>query len=169
MSYYMAGDFYRGAVGDPFLGGLIPALGGLIKLGVRKLLPRAVGAAGAVATGVALARPPVAPPTGIPLPGPFRAHPGALLPGGRPFITREVAPGGGCPPGFHLNKARSYRFGMEAGSYCVRNRRMNPANPRALRRSIRRERGFIALARRTLRGTGITIGRRSIGKKARKR
>ena len=49
---------------------------------------------------------------------------------------------GCCPRGFHLAKDGSGR--------CVRNRRMNVANPRALRRSMRRLQGFEKLARRTI-------------------
>jgi hypothetical protein len=36
-------------------------------------------------------------------------------------------------------------------------RRMNVANPKALRRAIRREQGFVKLARRALKGTGYRI------------
>ena len=49
---------------------------------------------------------------------------------------------GCCPRGYHLAKDGSMR--------CVRNRRMNVANPRALRRSMRRVQGFEKLARRTI-------------------
>jgi len=38
-----------------------------------------------------------------------------------------------------------------------RRRRMNPANPKALRRAIRRQTSFIRLARRALKGSGYTI------------
>jgi hypothetical protein len=40
-----------------------------------------------------------------------------------------------------------------------RRRRMNVANPKALRRAIRRTDGFVKLAKRTLKGTGLTIKR----------
>ena len=49
---------------------------------------------------------------------------------------------GCCPRGYHLAKDGSGR--------CVRNRRMNIANPKALRRSMRRVQGFEKLARRTI-------------------
>jgi len=81
-------------------------------------------------------------------------HPTRILPGGQPFVTRQ---GGATRAGYHLDK--------KTGTYEVRNRSMNPANPRALRRAVRREQGFVALAKRVLRGTGITIGRRSFGGK----
>ena len=55
----------------------------------------------------------------------------------------------GCPPsGYHLAKDGSGRF--------VRNRRMNVANPRALRRSMRRVQGFEKLAKRTIQFTRRT-------------
>ena len=64
----------------------------------------------------------------------------------RPRISGMENLGGGgtgcCPRGFHLAKDGSGR--------CVRNRRMNVANPRALRRSMRRVQGFEKLARRTI-------------------
>ena len=53
-----------------------------------------------------------------------------------------VGPGGACPSGYHFAKDGSGRM--------VRNRRMNVANPRALRRSMRRVQGFEKLARRTI-------------------
>ncbi len=58
-----------------------------------------------------------------------------------------VLPGGGItgyatPSGYHLAKDGSGRL--------VRNRRMNIANPRALRRAMRRVQGFEKLARRTI-------------------
>lgn len=36
-------------------------------------------------------------------------------------------------------------------------RRMNVANPKALRRALRRQQGFVKLARRALKGSGYTI------------
>jgi len=39
----------------------------------------------------------------------------------------------------------------------MKRRRMNPANPKALRRAIRRQSGFVKLARRALKGSGYQI------------
>jgi len=50
--------------------------------------------------------------------------------------------GGGaetCPSGWHLNKQDG--VGGPAGTYCVRNRRMNFGNARSARRSVRRLKG----------------------------
>jgi hypothetical protein len=61
-----------------------------------------------------------------------------LLPGRIP--PAALAPGAGgcssavCCSGKHLDKA--------TGTKCVANRRMNPLNPQALRRAIRRAKGF---------------------------
>jgi len=167
MSYYSPymGDYKTyGYAGDPgFLSSLwkgiksvaLPILGGLI-----------AGPAG-VAVGGAMTRPgtpPILPPTrpGFPQIGGAISFPGGTsvglgftpsrVPGrGRlpPFTAAGpgVLPGGGitgqgCPSGYHLDK--------KTGTRCVRNRRMNIANPRALRRSMRRVQGFEKLARRTI-------------------
>lgn len=70
----------------------------------------------------------------------------AGAPMGKPRITGMENLGGAgtgcCPRGFHLAK--------DGSGKCVRNRRMNVANPRALRRSMRRVQGFEKLARRTI-------------------
>ena len=81
--------------------------------------------------------------------------PGAMIPGaGRlpPFTATGagVLPAGGrggalMPSGYHFAKDGSGRI--------VRNRRMNIANPRALRRAMRRVQGFEKLAKRTIQFT----------------
>lgn len=63
------------------------------------------------------------------------------LPGG--FTGTQVATiqNGACPPKFRLNKT-SYTLKdgtfVPAGTRCVRKRRMNPTNPKAMSRSIQR-------------------------------
>jgi hypothetical protein len=55
--------------------------------------------------------------------------------------------GGGCAPkGFHKCKSK---HGCKTGPF-VRNRHMNPCNPRALRRAIRRATRFTKLAMKTI-------------------
>lgn len=44
-----------------------------------------------------------------------------------------------CPKGFHLSKQEPFK--------CVRNRRMNPMNPKAFRRSVRRIKGAVKFAK----------------------
>ena len=160
MAYYQ-GDYYQGDYyqGDPFLGALIA--GGVSWLG-KKIFKRKLsttgqaalarkttggirrgaimGGAAAVGTGLT-----------IPIPfSPFQVTPQAFLPGGRPLVSRrgEVSAtmqgqvtGACCPSGFHLAKDGTGR--------CVRNRSMNVANPRALRRSLRRVAGFGKMAQRS--------------------
>lgn len=167
MPYYL-GDYYRGDYyrGDPgFFGNLLKGIGGLAgRLFGATPLGAVVRGVGSFAGGQLPA--PTRPGQGIGLPGPYRVSPTRILPGGQPFITKE---GGACgQAGMHLNKSRVYaRAGAEKGTYCVKNRSMNPANPRALRRAVRREQAFVSLAKRVLRGTGITIGRRSFASKRR--
>lgn len=168
MPYYMTGDYYRG---DFYRGrarnqgDLFGFLGGVAK-GIGKVASGFLGGGpiGAIGAGIGLLGPKTgivpqglpAPRTGggLTLPGGVGIHPTKILPGGAPFVTQQ---GGAVPPGYHLDK--------RTRSYAVRNRSMNPANPRALRRAVRREQGFVALAKRVLRGTGITIGRRSFASK----
>ena len=63
-----------------------------------------------------------------------------------PVAPGYAGPGAGAvPSGYHYAKDGSGRI--------VRNRRMNVANPRALRRSMRRVQGFEKLAKRTIQFT----------------
>jgi len=166
---YYQGDYYQGDYyqGDPFLGSIIAA--GATWLG-KKLLGRKLTTAGqqALATkvtggltratrlGGGLAAAGVAGSifTRQSIPIPFtkiKMTPGAMLPGGVPlFSPRDLQPvpgpggmmaAGCCPSGYHLAKDGTGR--------CVRNRSMNVANPRALRRSLRRVAGFGKLAQRS--------------------
>lgn len=135
MAYYR-GDYYRGDGsnyyrGDPFIGGLIAGAAGKLlgKAGAwvgRQIGGRgAAGAAGAAAgTLIGTSLLPQTPgrmPIQI---GPVGIDPRSLLPGGKPGIT----------------------FGGERKRY----RRMNPLNPKALRRALRRAEKFEKFARRTV-------------------
>jgi len=89
-----------------------------------------------------LVLPPGSPTPGLFPPGGLQAPvPGGLArTGGRAqFITM---PNGlpGCPTGYHPEKSGQ--------PYCVRNRRMNPLNPRALSRATRRVGGFARAVKR---------------------
>ena len=44
-------------------------------------------------------------------------------------------------------------------------RRMNVANPKALRRAIRRQSGFVKLAKKALKGSGYTVAPRGAGRR----
>jgi len=167
MSYYARpmGDYKTyGYAGDPgFLSSLwkgikkfaLPILGGVVGGPIGAIMTAA--STGRAPAGQALTVPGqvtgavsfpggmqigmgYAPGTAVAVPGrgrlpPFTATgPGVLPAGGR----------GGqmAPAGYHLDKLTGTRW--------VRNRRMNVANPRALRRSMRRVQGFEKLARRTI-------------------
>ena len=123
--------------------------------GVKKLAPRLIGTAiggpvGGLITGatiggavVSATRKPATP--AAPPPGSIG---GALsFPGGTTVSVAGVLPshaaiGAHAPAGYHLDKATRSRW--------VRNRRMNIANPRALRKAMRRVQGFEKLAKRTI-------------------
>lgn len=75
-------------------------------------------------------------PGGTPPLLPGRIPPGPMAPGSPGTCLPNP-----CCSGQHLNKSRGCD-GSPPGSKCVSNRRMNPLNPRALRRAIRRAKGF---------------------------
>jgi len=170
MSYYARpmGDYKTyGYAGDP---GFLSS----IWKGIRKIAPivgsifggPVGGLIGGAVAGTAVARQPTgiapgqiggaisfpggtsiglgfAPQTAVQVPGrgrlpPFTAAGPGVLPGGGRTGTM-------APAGFHLDKLTGTRW--------VRNRRMNVANPRALRRSMRRVQGFEKLAKRTIQFT----------------
>jgi len=167
MSYYMRpmGDYKTyGYGGDPgFLSSLwkgiksvaLPVLGGLIGGPIGAVVATGAGGAAKPAPQQPFQLPgtiggAVSFPGGMQVSGGFQ--PGAIVPGqGRlpPFTATGagVIQAGGrggalVPSGYHFAKDGSGRI--------VRNRRMNVANPRALRRSMRRVQGFEKLARRTI-------------------
>ncbi len=167
MSYYnpYQGDYKTyGYAGDPgFLSGLwkgIKSVGLGLLGGMAAPAPKAQPAPVFLPAPTGIS-PPVTVGGGLTFPGGMRLDLGAIVPKqGRlpPFTARGpgVLPAGGrggqgVPSGYHFAKDGSGRL--------VRNRRMNVANPRALRRSMRRLDGFEKLARRVLKGTH-TIRRR---------
>lgn len=64
---------------------------------------------------------------------------------------------GCCPKGCHPDK--------RTGTKCVSNRRMNPLNPRALRRSLRRIDQFENFVNRTAKLTGLRLAKKSTRRK----
>lgn len=147
---------YLGAYrGDP---GLFSSIGKFLK----KAIPVAAGflaggPVGAVMAGVAssAARGPA--PSAAALVAPqVVAAPRALvkMPGLSGMVARQL-PGGqsgyGVPPGSGMQRQ------LAAWPPPRRRRRINPANPKALRRAIRRQAGFVKLAKRALKGSGYRI------------
>jgi len=88
------------------------------------------------------------------------AGPAAPVPGGIPGFGATGGVGRGGP---YSNDAawaaaqgglpRGYHYAKDGSGRPVRNRRMNVANPRALRKAIRRVQGFEKLAKRTIQTT----------------
>jgi len=143
------GDYKTyGYAGDPgFLSGLWkvvkkvarPVIGGLIGGPVGAVIAGAVG-------GAATRTPPILPSPPAGTIGGAVSFPGGVTVSGA-VVPRLGAVGvaGACPSGYHLAKDGSGRW--------VRNRRMNVANPRALRKAMRRVQGFEKLAKRTIQFT----------------
>lgn len=170
MSYYQ-GDYYQGDYyqGDPFLGALIGTVGTwlgkkLLKRGATKAAIATAGSGAMIGGGTgivtgaiggellqrggqALWRKIVSPRTTLRPPG--MAQPGVQT------IMGQAGPSVCCPPGYHPNKSVT-SMGHAVGSTCVRNRSMNVANPRALRRSLRRVAGFGKLAARARKTVNAT-------------
>jgi hypothetical protein len=169
-SNYAAGDYYQGDYyrGDP---GLFSAIGkafkgvtGFVsKLGIPGV-SQVAGIAHGIASGGRLAVQPAITPSFFPTGGPLGQSPMGL--GGFPEYQQPVGtmlPGGFVQmcgiKGTRPNKSSYYRRIpgtlqgqlIPKGSVCVKTRRMNVANARAIRRSVRRLSGFAKLARRTLR------------------
>jgi len=126
--------------------------------GIKKIVPRIAGTliggpVGGLITAASVGGAVVAATTKprAPLPAPPGSIGGAVsFPGGTTVSVAGVLPshaavGAHAPAGYHLDKATRSRW--------VRNRRMNIANPRALRKAMRRVQGFEKLAKRTIQFT----------------
>ena len=176
---YYRGDYYRGDPGlFSFIG---KALGGVAKLGVNLVkgqlgLPtfsaggpqitpirNLIGPGQGIYTnpGGGVVCPPGTACTGTSYDG-FCA--GTCAPtGGMAVVPTGGAMGAACPRGFHMNKSAYVTRGggtshwpqslqvHPRGSTCVRTRRMNVGNARALRRALRRVSGFAKLVKRSRR------------------
>lgn len=70
---------------------------------------------------------------------------GNVISGGLGYLAGRQGGDGACPSGSHPNKQDG--VGGAAGTYCVKNRRMNFGNARAARRSVRRLKGARKLLR----------------------
>lgn len=99
----------------------------------------------------------------LPATGPRAFGPSAY---GRPATQSQQAAANAaavglvCPPGERPNKTRyTLKSGqvVEPGTRCVKVRRMEVGNSRALRRALRRETGFAKLAKRALRGSRFKV------------
>jgi len=152
VSYYQ-GDFYRAprglAKGDPgffsFIKGIasgaasfIPGVGPVISKGLS-MIP---GGGGAVKSAVEVGRGAIVKAGSAIVKHPVLSAAGAAGAIGAVGLGRHLMAGGHrCRHGTHISK----RTGAE-----VCNRRMNPCNPRALRRAIRRTHSFAKLAMKAI-------------------
>ena len=181
MGYYQ-GDFYRGARGDPgffgFLGGLAKSAVGLIP-GVGPVASKIIGGIGgaiskpvarASAAGAGMGAMSIVKKGAAAVGGAIVKHPvlsaagaaGAVGALGTMGAEHLLAPGG-AHKGFHISR----RTGK-----VVRNRHMNPCNPKALRRAVHRALRFKKIAMKTIHlvSPRAAKGKRWGGfKKARKR
>lgn len=153
MGYY-AGDYYTG---DYYAGSPLAIIGGALKLGSKLLKPAAragkkivstVGKIIAPGTSKSVQREigtSVVVGTGV-------GAVGAMMKKPVPQVSLDEAKGGmmmgGCARGPRLDRDGNPCAKKYGGRGC--SHRMNVANPRALRRSIRRARGFAKLARKVL-------------------
>jgi hypothetical protein len=150
---YYRGDYYRGDYyrGDPIFGALLAGVAkvgfGLVKKGVTALVSGGakkaiVNTAIGVGTGIAVEKA------------------SQYMQGGAPppmVISPPIAGQVAAPPGMKVAKtpgiggkiSRALPFGQTGYEY-VKRRRMNVTNVKALRRSIRRAKGFAKLAKRVL-------------------
>lgn len=152
MSYYTGrGDYYSGK-GDLF-GSIIGGLGSIVSTagkvagaaipGVGGLVSAGASALGGILSGSGSTVKPTQS-TGV----------GVALPFG-PSIPQMTGGGGGscgsgaCSSGYHLDKTTRSR--------CVRNRKTNYTNPRALARAAKRMDGFVGVARKALKSTNYKV------------
>lgn len=161
-----------GAVGFA-TGGVGGAVAGVASTLQRKTVKQAVAAPTmtALPSTRQLLPPLPVPGTGLALQSPFALQNGGAM------ATKAQADAArcksmSCPSGFHPNKADYFlKDGtfVPAGTRCVKNRRRNPLNPRALDRSL----GRIAATGKAVKALGFTpIASRKVaqaGRKPRKR
>ena len=97
-----------------------------------------------------------------------------LLTGGGTTVVRQAPPSmptQAFPGGQRLTSTQQGRTPKQqaaarrveqirAGAELPKRARMNVANPKALRRAIRRQAGFVKLAKRALKGSGYTVAPR---------
>jgi len=157
--------YMRSYQGDPGLGSFFKkALGGIF---FKKAAPVALGyvTGGPVGAAMALAGqirggrlPPTYTPPRYERGGPLRRVPPAQL---------QTYPGGTRMAALGLPSATQIAQRLVPGGATgfAKRRRMNVANPKALRRAIRRQAGFVKLARKALKGSGYTIVTRGSGRR----
>ena len=169
-------SYYRPAMGDYKTYGYAGDPGWLSSIwkGIKKVAPTVLGYAlggpvgGAIGGAISGGRAPAAPPMRIPgtVGGAITFPGGTGLQMGYTPGTQVMRPGVGRLPPYTATgpgvlaaggrgqlMPSGYHYAKDGSGRIVRNRRMNVANPRALRRSMRRVQGFEKLAKRTIQFT----------------
>jgi len=140
-----------GAVGSviPGIGGVVSKIGGaLAKVGAKHPTLSAAGAA--AATSVVSGAAGAAATHFLSGPGGGMRMGSGVMPGGSMTTMRgALGPVGASARGYHMSKPRKCG-GVLIPPHLVRNRRMRATNPKALRRAIRRAKGFERLARKVM-------------------
>lgn len=137
--------------GDPFLGGLLKTVGKV----VGAVVPGPIGTVARVLTGAGSRRRRRQTARGLrpaQLPVPQMGIPSPFTGARAPAAAAAEPTADGCPKGYRLNKSDYFlKDGtfVPAQTRCVRIRRRNPANIRALRSALGREESFIRIARRS--------------------
>jgi len=137
MPYYGArGDYYRGDYyrGDPFLGAILGAVGGKVVKKVGSWVGSRIGRAAGSA----------------PVRTVMDQLPGVGVGMGIEAVRNRFSPTVGPIP--TLGPINAPSGGPSWGAPKKRYRKMNPLNPRALKRAIRRAEGFEKFARKTVSG-----------------
>lgn len=145
----MRGDYYGSYVGDP---GILSGLGRVAGKLVGKVLPKIPGIGGVIGTGISIV-------------GKVLKRGGKIvgkIPGAGAVGT-GVAIGAGAAAAEKI-AARAMNGGARVGG-----RRINPLNPKALRRSTRRLAMFRGHATKALRELGYTVQRSGTARATRKR
>jgi hypothetical protein len=149
----------QGGISGPVgAGGLFSTLGNLAGRAVRGAVGLATGGPAGAVRGIVSSG---GRPSGVPLQMPGLPS-GVKAPGALGFAQRfvpggETGRGAGCGSGYHPNKTGYF---LQSGQYvapgerCVKNRRRNPLNPKALSKAIGRIEGGKRAAKRL---SGITI------------
>jgi len=158
------GDYRTyGYTGDPGF------LSGLWKV-IKKVAPIVIGGMIGGPMGAMAGLPQAAPKPQFPVRGPGIPQLGVAFPGGTQIMSQylpgtvQLTPGQGRLPPFTATGAgvlpgggrgggmvpSGWHFAKDGSGKLVRNRRMNVANPRALRRAMRRATGFEKLAKRAI-------------------
>ncbi len=138
-------------IARPIIGGLIGGIPGMIVAGQSpRMVPRTQLALPPIPGTIGGA---VTFPGGVSVSGQFTGGgQRPMIPGRGPLPPFEPGGVGQMGRGGTLMPS-GYHYAKDGSGRLVRNRRMNVANPRALRRSMRRVQGFEKLAKRTIQFT----------------